>query len=60
MTVGFVLMLIGAFIVVIGAKGTYKYLPPFYQAPQSEKSNPISESITAAIASFPAGSIQVK
>lgn len=32
MTVGFVLLLVGAFIMVIAAKGTYKYLPPFYNA----------------------------
>lgn len=33
MTVGFILLLIGGFILVIGAKGTYKFLPPFVNTP---------------------------
>lgn len=50
MTVGFVLILIGAFIFAIAVKGTYKYLPPFYQAPPAPEKAP---SITEATAQMP-------
>lgn len=46
MTVGFVLLLVGAFITIIAAKGTYQYLPPFYNpAPSPEKTPSISEAV---------------
>lgn len=39
MTIGVLLVIIGAFILVIGAKGTYQYLPPWYLGTPAEKKN---------------------
>lgn len=45
MTIGIILIIIGAFILVIGAKGTYQYLPPWNQnippPPEKAANNPI-------------------
>lgn len=49
MTVGFVLLLVGAFILVIAAKGTYKYLPPFYNAAPPKEATPSISEATAQI-----------
>jgi hypothetical protein len=52
MTVGFVLVLVGAFIMVIAVKGTYKYLPPFYNPPPPPDKVP---SISEATSKMPVG-----
>lgn len=50
MTVGFVLLLVGAFIMVIAARGTYKFLPPFYKTPIPKES---ATSIADAVSQMP-------
>lgn len=42
MVVGFILLLIGVFLFILGAKGTYYDMPPF-PGSQSEKISPIRE-----------------
>lgn len=50
MTVGFVLLLVGAFIMVIAAKGTYQYLPPFYHPVPPKEATPSVSEATSQLA----------
>lgn len=60
MTIGFLLMLIGGFILVVGAKGTYKFLPPFISTPVGEPGpNSLNDSVAGAEKAAPLSNIVI-
>lgn len=60
MTVGFVLLLVGAFIMVIAAKGTYKYLPPFLKTGPAKESTPSVNEATSQMPVSSGGTVNFK